>query len=126
MKLGVHHIALEAADFEKTLEFYQNALNMKLVRQWGDERKTAMLDIGDGSMMEIFSSGNTDPEVNAKYPHLAFRTDNCDETYAAAIAAGATSRMEPRDMVLGNNDYPVRISFVIGFSGEVIEFFQER
>ena len=36
MKLGVHHIALEAADFEKTLNFYQQSLDMKLVRQWGE------------------------------------------------------------------------------------------
>ena len=125
MKLGVHHIALEAADFEKTLNFYQQALDMKLVRQWGEERKTAMLDIGDGSMLEIFSSGNTDPSVNPKYPHLAFRTENCDEAYQAALKGGAVSKMEPSDMVLGGN-YPVRISFVYGLNGELIEFFQER
>jgi len=84
-----------------------------------------MLDIGDGSILEIFSSGNTDPSVNPKYPHIAFTTKNCDEAYHAAIKAGAISKMEPTDMVLGDQ-YPVRIAFVYGLSQELIELFQER
>ncbi len=125
MKLGVHHIALEAADFEKTLAFYMDGLGCKMVRSWGDERKTAMLDIGDGTILEVFSSGNYDESVNPKYPHLALRTDNCDEAYAAAIQAGATTQMEPKDMVLAGT-LPVKIAFVKGLSGEVIEFFEEK
>ena len=60
---GSHHIALMASDFEKSLAFYK-ALGFKEVARWGDEIKTiAMLDIGDGSRIELFSNGSDEYSV---------------------------------------------------------------
>ena len=44
-----------------------------------------------------------------------------------ALKAGATVRTEPFDLVLGSEPpCPIRIAFVFGINGEVLEFFHER
>lgn len=59
------------------------------------------------------------------YFHVAFRSNDVDKAVAAAVAAGAIVTVEPKDVVLGSNpSTPVRIAFVKGLNGEILEFFQ--
>ena len=55
---GIHHVALKAkgyAAFEKMMHFYHDLLGMPVVRTWGaGDDSAAMLDTGDGGMLEIF------------------------------------------------------------------------
>lgn len=128
MKLGFHHAAINAKDFDKTVAFYVNALGFKPVRDWSNETKKAcMIDIGDGGMLEIFSGGDDLIPEQEKWLHIAFSADDPDAAYHAAIAAGATSHMEPKDLVIqAETPLPVRIAFVRGLNGELLEFFHEK
>ncbi len=122
--MGFHHIALKAVDFEKSLEFY-TALGLKFYTQWGEGNgRIAMLDLGDGGILELFAGGNGGS--NATYIHFALKVDDVDAAYAKAIEAGATPKSEPKVVPL--DSAPVKLTlncgFVYGPSGEELEFFR--
>ena len=128
MKMGFHHAAINAADFDKTVAFYVNALGFKPVRDWSTpEKKACMIDIGDGGMLEIFSGGDTLIPEQEKWLHIALSCDDPDAAYEAALAAGATSHIPPKDFVIqAEPPLPVRLAFVRGLNGELLEFFHEK
>lgn len=125
--MGFHHIALKAVDFEKSIEFYTEGLGMKLYSMWGEgDGRIAMLDLGDGGILELFAGGNTSEAVNPKYIHFALKVDDVDAAYAAALKAGAEPKSAPKVVPL--NSTPVKLTlncgFVYGPSGEELEFFR--
>ena len=128
MKMGFHHAALNAKDFDKTVDFYVNVLGFKKVRDWSTPEKSAcMIDIGDGGLLEIFSGGDDEIYPKDKWLHLAFACDDPDGAYEAAVAAGAAPHMEPKDIVIAAEvPFPARIAFVRGLNGELLEFFLEK
>ena len=125
---GIHHVALKCngtAEFEKTLDFYQNTLGLEPVRSWGEgENAGAMLSTGDG-LLEIFASGK--PLHQGTIRHFALRTERVDDCVAAVRKAGYAITVEPKDIVIASNPpFLARIAFCIGPVGEEIEFFQEK
>ncbi len=124
---GSHHIALMASDFEKSLAFYK-ALGFKEVARWGDEIKTiAMLDIGDGSRIELFSNGGDEYSVAGKWAHFAVKVDDVEEAFDIAVKAGGVPKIYPKVVPLDSSPYKmsINIAFVYGPSGEELEFFKE-
>ncbi|MGI4787954.1 MAG: VOC family protein [Janthinobacterium lividum] len=126
---GFHHIALRVRDFEATLRLYQDGFGFVRQFGWGEgDKRAAMLDTGDGNYLEVFAgstrpAGDDAPE--GALLHLALRTADVDAAYARALAAGARSQVVPQDVVLdGDYPVPVRLAFVIGLDGEIVEFFQ--
>ena len=122
--MGFHHIALKAVDFEASLKFYE-ALGMKFYTQWGEgDGRIAMLDLGDGGILELFAGGAEG--ANTNYIHFAMKVDDVDAAYATAIAAGAKPKSEPKVVPL--NSAPVKLTLTCGFvygpSGEELEFFR--
>ncbi|HIT79695.1 MAG TPA: VOC family protein [Candidatus Faecivivens stercorigallinarum] len=127
MKKGLHHVALTAADLQKTIDFYTRVFGFTVVRRWGDEKPAAMLDMGDGSLLEIFSGGNSEIDDQGKWLHIAVATEDTDAVYQAALEAGAVSHMVPTDIVIeADNPLPARIAFVRGLNSELIEVFCEK
>ena len=124
---GLHHVAIHAADFDRTVEFYEKSLEFTPVLSWGTVGKRAlMLDVGNGSRIEVFENGSPDQPEGA-WCHLALDVTDCDAVFEAAIAAGCTVQSAPADVVIhGNVETPVRIAFVRGFNGEIFEFFQTK
>lgn len=126
--LGFHHIALKANDFEKSVEFYK-ALGLKEMVGWGEgDKRIAMFDLGDGGRIELFAGGNdADFPAEGKYMHFAMCCDDVDEAYKIALSAGATEYKPPKTVPL--DSYPekiaIRIAFVLGPSGEQLEFFKQ-
>lgn len=123
---GFCHIALDAFDFDKSVAFYK-ALGMEVKHSWGDVgHRAVMLDIGDGGIIEMFEAVEAE-QANPHWCHLAIATIDTDAAYAAALAAGAVEKVKPQNVDIQCNEgvYPVRIAFVIGPSGEEIEFFCE-
>ncbi len=126
---GFHHIALGVRDFDATLRFYQDGFGFTHKYGWGEgDSRGALLDTGDGNYLEVFAgstrpAGEDTPE--GALLHLALRSPDVDAAYARAVAAGARSHTAPKDIVF-NGEYPVpvRLAFVVGLDGEVIEFFQ--
>ncbi|MCL2300613.1 MAG: VOC family protein [Firmicutes bacterium] len=123
---GSHHIAISAADFDRTIEFYTEGLGMRPVARWGEGGgRAALLDIGDGTHMEIFAGGSADAQRGEKFVHFAIRTTDPDAAFGAAIAAGAKEKMPPTTLdIPADPPLPVRIAFVFAPGGEVLEFFQ--
>ena len=123
---GFHHVALRANDFEATVRFYTEGLGFVPRHSWGEgDKRIVLLDTGDGNYLEVFAGGSGEPKPEGSYFHVAFRTDDVEAAVAAAQQAGAVVTVETKDVVLGDNPpTPVRIAFVKGLNGEIIEFFQ--
>ena len=123
-RTGIHHVALRVQDMDKTVEFYTK-LGCSVIRSWGEGAgKGVMMDLGGGNILEMFAGGVNDPEQKPRYEHLALKSDDVDQDFADALAAGAAPQTEPKDGMLG--DMPIRIAFVVGPNQEVIEFFCEK
>lgn len=124
---GSHHIALMASDLDRSLAFYK-ALGFTEVARWGDETKTiVMLDIGDGSRIELFSNGGDEYSVSGKWAHFAVRVDNVDEAFDIAVKAGGVPKTYPKIVPLNSTPrkMSINIAFVKGPDGEELEFFRE-
>ena len=64
--LGFNHIALYAKDYERSLEFYK-ALGLTKVVEWGEGKsRICLLDIGDGTRIELFAAGGDQYSANGK------------------------------------------------------------
>lgn len=125
--LGFHHIALKAENFEESLKFYTEGLGMKLYTQWGEgDKRIAMLDLGDGGILELFAGGESITTGNGGYIHFAMKVDDVGMAYETALKAGAKPKSAPRVVPL--ESAPVKLTlncgFVFGPSGEELEFFR--
>lgn len=126
--MKLHHIALKSSDIEKTLAFY-TAIGMRQVAEWGEGMgRTVMLDIGDGTRLEIFANGGDEFPPRGKWLHLALASEDVDASYAAALEAGATALTPPKTVDIPTarpTPMSIRIAFVKGPDGEEVEFFAE-
>lgn len=126
--LGFHHIALRCADIEKSLEMYQ-ALGMTEKVRWGEnESLIVMLDIGNGSIIELFADGGSKYAAEGKWQHFAMTTDNVEKAYETALKAGFTPLTAPKTVPLNSSPekMEITVAFVKGPDGEQVEFFKEN
>jgi lactoylglutathione lyase len=122
---GFHHIGLLVKDAEKSLDFYTNVLGGRVVFSFpmGSTGQTInLVDLGNNAVVELIPRGNGEEETNAHWAHIAVRTGDARAAYEKAVKAGAVSRSEPKETVLGT--MKVINPFVLGPDREVIEFFQ--
>jgi glyoxylase I family protein len=138
---GFHHVAIRALDFDETIRFYTEGLGFRVHYRFSvPERidRAAFLDAGDGRFIEVFGQGSTvQAEGRRRFPnedptegavlHFCLRVADVEASYANALAAGAQSRVAPRTAQLGTDPpVEVRIAFVTGPNGEVIEFLRSE
>ena len=136
---GFHHVAIRAIDFDATVKFYTEGLGFRIHFPFsvpGRIDRAAFLDAGDGRFVEIFGHASTvQSEGRRRRPdedrtegallHFCLRVADTDAAYARAIACGANPRVEPVSRQLSADPLvQVRIAFVTGPNGEVIEFMQ--
>jgi lactoylglutathione lyase len=122
---GIHHIGLFVKDPEKSLKFYVDLLGGKVVKTFpmrgAPEKTVHFVSLGGDTVLEIVPRGTGEEETNAHWAHVAFLTDDTRAAYDLAVKAGAPSRTEPQDAMLG--DMSICNAFVFGPDGEVVEFF---
>jgi glyoxylase I family protein len=138
---GFHHVAIRAVDFDETIRFYTEGLGFHVHFPFsvpGRIDRAAFLDAGDGRFVEVFGAGSTvQAEGRRRFPneeptegavlHFCLRVADTDASYARAMGAGAASRVEPGTRRLSEDPLvEVRIAFVAGPNGEVIEFMQSE
>jgi glyoxylase I family protein len=126
---GFHHVAIRTANWDASIRFYTEGLGFNQKITWGEApRRAVMLDTGDGNYLEIFERDPIEggPDDNrASILHLALRADDCEAAVEKARAAGAEVTMETKSpepfIKLG---LKVRIAFIKGPDGEIVEFFE--
>ena len=128
----IHHIALRAKDYDASVGFYRDALGMSIKGEWGKMGERAcMLTVGNGGIVELYEGGTQDlPEDyetrNGSFFHLAIAVDDVDAAYHKALAAGGIVHIEPTDNVIDSQPpMPIRMAFVRGLNGELLEFFKD-
>lgn len=125
---GSHHIAVRARDWEDSLRLYRDVLGMEVVAEFGSpERKILLLDIGDGSHIELFqptaeTPAAGSPAANDPITHIALATTDTQAALEHVRAAGYEVTVETRTVDLGA--FTVTLAFFKGPNGELIEFFQ--
>lgn len=125
---GTHHIAVQTRDWDESLSFYQDVLGMERVAEFGGaDRKIVLLDVGDGSHIELFQPTADSPAAGAESPndpvtHFALATTDARAATEHVRQAVAKITVEPLDVQLGG--ISATIAFFTGPSGEVIEFFE--
>jgi glyoxylase I family protein len=124
------HAAVKVSDLDASVRFYEK-LGFKVFASWGEgDGRAVLLDIGGGEYIELFAGGKkagaTDGSAAGHWQHIALTPDSIDDAYNTAIAAGAKSQIAPKDVPLASSPKPMtlRIAFVEGPDGEVIEFFK--
>ena len=127
---GVHHIAIQAQDWEASLRLYRDVLGMPVVAEFGSpERPVLLLDIGDGSHIELFAprpdAASAAPPAS-QYPlmHIALATSDTRQAIERVREAGYQITTEPKDVQLGA--LQVTLAFFNGPNGESIEFFEVK
>ena len=124
---GFHHVAVKVHDFDAALRFYKEALGFSEKVRWGESPEFALLDVGDGSYLEVISGGPEKIPAGGAIGHFAIRTDDVDGAIERVRKAGMKVTIEPRDVTPKNSrpfQISMRIAFCIGPGGEEIEFFK--
>ena len=127
MVSGFHHVAIRAHDFDASMKLYINALGFKEAISWGAApHRSVMLDMGDGSLLEVFEGATPGEKPEGAVLHFAMTTDDCDAAFKAAMSAGATVHSEPKSVRMDAKPKPfnLRIAFCKGLDGELFEFMQ--
>ena len=125
---GCHHIAVQTRDWDASMKLYRDVLGMPVVAEFGPpERKILLLDMGDGSYMELFPPKANTPAPSAAAPndpvtHFALATTDTKAATEHVRQAGYEITVEPQTLNLG--PLTVTIAFFNGPNGESIEFFQ--
>jgi glyoxylase I family protein len=125
---GMHHIAVQCRNLDESLCLYRDVLGMIPVLEFGGDRKIVLLDMGDGSCVELLGpqSNAPRPEINSSPAHpLAHLALTTTDTFAAVEKvrkAGYAITSEPKRVLL--NTLGVINAFFVGPNGEIIEFFQ--
>lgn len=122
---GIHHVAVKPrrSQYPAVVKFYTELLELKVECQWGDpEYPCMMVSTGDNSRLEILPQDEANELPHeGKVAHIALATNDVDECVKRVTEAGYKVTIEPKDVALG--DMPVRIAFVDGAGGEIVEFF---
>lgn len=125
---GVHHLAIQCRDLKESLHFYCDVLGMTPVLEFTTARNIVLVDIGDGSHVELLGP-RLDGQLGeiAAAPvhplvHLALTTTDTRAAVEKVRAAGYQVTVEPKDVALGT--LSVTNAFFKGPNDEIIEFFQ--
>ena len=125
--LGTHHIAVQTQDYAASINFYTEVMGMAQTAEFSSGgRRVCMLDIGDGSHLELFepvpgTRPSGDAEGNVVF-HFALQTTDIEAGLERVRAAGMKITVELKTVDLGTLN--VSIAFFEGPGGEVVEFFQ--
>ena len=112
----IHHIAIIVSDYEASKDFYVNKLGFQIIREnYRPERNDWKLDLKVNETTELEIFGVKTPPARVTRPeaaglrHLAFFTDNIEETVAELKEKGIVTE-------------PIRVD---EFSGKKFTFFAD-
>ncbi|WP_160064576.1 lactoylglutathione lyase [Psychromonas sp. L1A2] len=123
------HTMLRVTDLQKSLDFYQNVLDMKLLRQSENaEYKYTLAFLGygdelDTTVIELTYNWGTDAyELGNAYGHIAIETDDIYQTCEKIKSLGGVITREPGPVKGGTTV----IAFVKDPDGYMIELINKK
>ena len=125
--LGAHHIAIQTTDYEASVKFYTEVMGMTEVVGFESQGRSAViLDIGDGSHIELFepipgTQPSNDATGNVVF-HFALQTTDIESALERVRAAGMEITVELTTVQMGPLN--ITLAFFKGPSGEVVEYIQ--
>ncbi|MHA7653890.1 VOC family protein [Mycobacterium sp. ML4] len=144
----LHHVSLFVSDLAASMRFYTSGLGLTLREEFRDiiGRRASgefpfgvaslLLEAGDGRYIELHPAGHGVMSLPG-FPlnHLALGVIDVDAAYLQALAAGAAPfdipvpgqhwDGAPLDVTMsGDRPEPMRMAFLQGPSGELIELYQ--
>lgn len=138
---GLHHFAIKAQDFNKTVQFY-NTLNFEVVHDWSLpkfklEKCVMMKNTGFDCYIEICDRNADFPTqgrkrtagedyVESALLHICFTVLDAKKAYEDAINNGARPLSKKETLQLKNATRSIQVSNSLVYSpnGEVIEFLE--
>ena len=124
---GFHHISIHTQKFDESMRLYRDVLGMQVrLETTTGLRRFALLDMGDGSYVELSMNPEEKDQQAPGNPlaHFALATHDVRGVTEKLRAAGCPITMEPKDIQLG--PLAASIAFFTGPSGESVELFQEN
>lgn len=129
----LHHIAIQAKDYERSIHFYKEVLGLKEVASVKfPVRDGLFLDLGNGSLIELFApkhDGSTKiiDHNQEELPvwHFALAVDDVETAIERCREAGYPIKVEPKT-VKSDDGFHATLAFVWGPNGEEIEFFNQH
>ena len=121
---GVHHIAVRALDFDRSVRFYTQTLGLTLKNTWMQPTgRAGLVEIAHGNYMEIFEWKPTSMTGEPVILHFCLRTDDVDGLTERARAYGFAVTTEPLSLGLDTSigRMSLRLSYISGPDGEEIE-----
>jgi len=137
------HVAILCKDVDESLRFYRDGLGFAKTYEWSkttsDTGQVLYCDRGvyielDGhTYIELFPGGRDDvTSISGPLQHIALIVDDVDEAYTKCLTAGgAAFPIEDWDgaptqvFINGEPEMEVRVAFVRGPGGELIELYQQ-
>ncbi len=129
----LHHFAIQARDYEKSVHFYKETLGLKEVASVKFPSRDGMfLDLGNGSLVELFSPNHDGSTTLIDHTpselvlwHFAIAVDDITAATERCRVAGYAIKVEPKTIQF-EDGFHATLSFVQGPNGEEIEFFQQH
>ncbi|MEN1705449.1 MAG: VOC family protein [Planctomycetota bacterium] len=146
----LHHISLFVSDVDASIAFYTTGLGLALTEHFSDivgqraavefpfRVASVFLEAGHGRYIELHPAGErTMSPPSFPMNHLAIAVADVDAAYDRAIAAGASAAEipvtdehwdgTPLDVLMtGERPEPMRMAFLQGPDGELIELYESR
>jgi catechol 2,3-dioxygenase-like lactoylglutathione lyase family enzyme len=112
---ALNHVSITTGDLDRSLDFYESVLALPLLGRGETDAdhlapitgfpavrlRWAELDLGGGQILELFQyvvpagAPLTQRTCDPGSVHIAFETDNLDDTYLRLRAAGVLTRSAP-------------------------------
>lgn len=123
------HTMLRVGDLQKSLDFYQNVLGMKLLRQSENKEYQYTLaflgysDESDSTVLELtYNWGTSEYDLGNAYGHIAIEADDIYQTCEKIKSLGGQVTREPGPVKGGSTV----IAFVKDPDGYMIELINKK
>lgn len=100
----LHHIAIDVADLEGTLAFFQEVFGMTVIRKRGPDERPDAVWLDGGVQLDRVEDAGPENGRNGRFSHIAFQTTDVPAVLERAKAFGAAPvpEKEPHWFMLPN------------------------